>query len=151
MKEKTVSVSAIKEGTVIDHITQGSALAILRLLKLSSQEKRVTVGLNLTSRSMGYKDLIKVEGRFLSGKEAHDIALFAPLATICLIKNYRVEKKMKVQLPEVVEKILVCPNPCCISRVEPVGSRFSIDAFREKILLRCFFCEKVFNREDCNA
>lgn len=146
--EKTLSVSAIKDGTVIDHIAQGSALIIIHLLKLSNLQNCSTVGLNLSSRSMGHKDLIKIENRFLTEKEAHDIAVFAPLATISIIRNYKVEKKMKASLPDVIENILLCPNPCCITRKEPANTLFFIEEFKQKIFLRCGFCEKLFERSE---
>lgn len=148
MSEKTVLVSAIENGTVIDHIAQGSALILIRLLKLSAQKNRVTVGLNLSSKSMGHKDLIKITNRYLTEKEAHDIAVFAPEATICLIRNYKVEKKMKAALPEQVKNILVCPNPCCITRFEPTETLFFVEEFKQKIFLRCSFCEKLFERSE---
>ncbi len=148
MSEKTLSVSAIQDGTVIDHITQGSALILIRLLKLTAEENRVTVGLNLSSRSMGHKDIIKITDRYLTEKEAGDVAVFAPLATLSLIRNYKVEKKMKAKLPDVVKDILVCPNPCCITRVEPVETLFFVEEFKQKIFLRCDFCEKFFERSE---
>ena len=109
--EKILSVSAIKEGTVIDHIAMGNALKILRLLKLSEQGICVTVGLNLKSRSMGVKDLIKLESFFLSSAQAAQIAIFAEQATINVIENYKVAKKFQVEMPEVIRSVLVCPNP----------------------------------------
>jgi len=133
---------------VIDHIAQGSALILIRLLKLSAQKNRVTVGLNLSSKSMGHKDLIKITNRYLTEKEAHDIAVFAPEATICLIRNYKVEKKMKAVLPEQVKNILVCPNPCCITRFEPTETLLFVEEFKQKIFLCCSFCEKLFERSE---
>lgn len=146
--EKTVSVSAIKEGTVIDHIPQGSAIIIIQLLKLHVHKNRVTVGLNLSSRSMGYKDLIKIESRVLTEKEARDIAVFAPCATISIIRDYQVEKKMKADLPKNIEKILVCPNPSCTTRSEPISTHFQVEEFKQKIFLRCCYCEKLFERSE---
>jgi aspartate carbamoyltransferase regulatory subunit len=146
--EKTLPVSAIKEGTVIDHIPQGSALIIIRLLKISDHENRTTVGLNLSSRSMGYKDLIKIQNRFLTEKEAQDIAVFAPHATISIIRDYQVEKKLKASLPKLVENLLICPNPFCICRSEPIASLFHVEEFKQKIFLRCDFCEKLFERSE---
>ena len=66
---KTLSVAAIKEGTVIDHIPAGSAFIILQLLKLSTPKHRISLGLNFSSSSMGHKDLIKIENRALTEKE----------------------------------------------------------------------------------
>src|ERR1051325_10381059 len=98
MKEKMLSVSAIKQGTVVDHIAAGNALKIVRLLKLAANERRVTLGLNLKSDSIGLKDLIKLENVFLSQFQASQIAVFAPQATVNVIENYRVAKKFRVQL-----------------------------------------------------
>ncbi|MFI5333572.1 MAG: aspartate carbamoyltransferase regulatory subunit [Chlamydiales bacterium] len=142
----TVSVSAIQDGTVIDHITQGSALILIQLLKLNAYKNQVTVGLNLSSHSMGRKDIIKITGRYLTEKEAHDIALFAPLATLSIIRNYEVEKKIKARLPDQVRDILICPNPCCITRSEPVETLFFVEEYKQKVFLRCDFCEKLFER-----
>ena len=146
--EKTLSVSAIKHGTVIDHIPPGCAVTIIHLLKLLEHPNQVTVGLNLISGRMGLKDLIKIENRFLSEQEAHDIAVFAPNATLSIIRNFQVEKKIEAQLPAVIEKLLVCPNLRCITRHESVFSAFSVVEFRSKVNLRCKYCEKIFAREE---
>lgn len=148
MAEKTLSVSAIEAGTVIDHIAPGSALILIRLLKFAAEEHRVTMGLNLSSRSMGRKDIIKISNRFLTEKETHEVAVFAPQATISIIRNFEVQKKMKAVLPDRVEKILVCPNPCCITRSEPVTTLFLVEEFKQKIFLRCAFCERLFERSE---
>ena len=76
----TRTVEALKQGTVIDHIPAGQGLTILRLFKLSETGERVTVGLNLSSRHMGAKDIIKVENIALSEEQANELALFAPQA-----------------------------------------------------------------------
>ena len=148
MSEKTLSVSAIMEGSVIDHIAVGSALKIISLLKLTDQERRVTVGLNLKSQSMGLKDLIKVENFFISSTQAAQIAIFAPRATVNVIENYKLVKKFKVQMPEAVHSILLCPNLRCITRSEPVPSLFTVEEHKGAVILRCRFCEKIFSRDE---
>lgn len=147
MKEKTLSVSAIREGTVIDHIRAGQALKIIRLLKLNANEARVTVGLNLKSDSMGLKDIIKVENVFLTEAEAAQIAIFAPQATVNVIQEYEVAKKFKVQMPEEVERVLACPNPRCIAHTERVVTLFTIEENNAQAILRCKYCEKIFSRD----
>jgi aspartate carbamoyltransferase regulatory subunit len=146
--KKTLSVAAIKEGTVIDHITHGQALTIIRLLNLDKQEFLISLGLNLPSHTMGMKDLIKIENRFLTEKESQDIAIFAPQATINIIRNYKLEKKIKATLPKVVQKILICPNSRCITRAEPMASAFFVEEFKNKIHLRCKYCERIFERDE---
>ncbi len=148
MNDKTLSVSAIKEGSVIDHITARRALNIISLLKLADNEMRVTVGLNLKSQSMGLKDLIKVENFFISPAHAAQIAIFASQATINVIENYKVIKKFQVQLPEAVHSILVCPNPHCITHSEPVRTVFTVEENNHCVILRCRFCEKLFSRDE---
>jgi aspartate carbamoyltransferase regulatory subunit len=145
--KKTLSVSGIKQGTVIDHIPQGQALKIIQLLELSKQEYLVCVGLNLPSTTMGLKDLIKIENRFLTEKESQDIAVFAPEATINIIRNYKVEKKIKAVLPQEVVSLLECLNPRCVTRHEPISSSFFVEEFKNLIYLRCKYCEKVFERD----
>lgn len=144
---KVLSVVAIKEGTVIDHIPAGQALTLLRLLKLDEKEHCTTVGLWLSSKSMRRKDLIKIENYFLLKEPMHEIAVFAPQATINTIKNYKVTHKTQAELPDTVARILVCPNRRCITRHEPMDSLLFIETFKHKIHVRCNYCEKVFERD----
>lgn len=148
--ETTLSVSAIKEGMVIDHIPVGSALKIIRLLKLAEHGTCVTVGLNLKSRSMGLKDLIKLENFFLSQAHAAQIAIFAQQATITVIENYKVAKKFQVQMPEEIRSVLVCPNPHCITSCEPIQTFFLVEEHLDSVFLRCWYCEKAFSRDAVN-
>lgn len=143
--EKTLSVSAIKEGSVIDHIRPGSALKIISLLKFAENGQRVTVGLNLKSRSMGLKDLIKVENCFLSPTQAAQIAIFSPCATVNVIEEYQVAKKFQVQMPEAIRGIVACPNLRCITQIEPILTLFTVEENYRSALLRCRYCEKSFS------
>jgi len=62
MENKKLSVEAIENGTVIDHIPAGLGLAILRQFKLLHYGSAVTVGFNLPSKTQGSKDIIKISG-----------------------------------------------------------------------------------------
>ena len=146
-KEKTLSVSAIKEGTVIDHIRAGQALKIIRLLRLNANENRVTVGLNLKSKSIGLKDIIKVENVFLTESQAAQIAIFSSSATVNVIKNYDVAKKFKVQMPEAIGAVLGCPNVRCITNAEKIPTLFTVEENNSHVILRCKYCEKLFSRD----
>ncbi|PIS02196.1 MAG: aspartate carbamoyltransferase regulatory subunit [Chlamydiae bacterium CG10_big_fil_rev_8_21_14_0_10_42_34] len=147
MIEKTLCVSAICHGTVIDHIKAGEALKIIRVLQLNADGNTVTVGLNLKSQSLGIKDLIKVENVFLSKSQADHIAIFSPTATINVIQNYKLTKKFGVEMPEIVDGILACPNPRCIANLEQIPTSFSIDGIDEDLYLCCKYCEKMFTRD----
>ena len=145
MKEKTLSVSAIKQGTVIDHIAATQALKIVSLLRLSENERRVTIGLNLKSRSMGLKDIIKLEDVFLSEVEAAQIAVFSPSATVNVIENYQVAKKYRVEMPSSIREVLSCPNPRCITNGEKTITLFAVEENNGLAMLHCNYCEKRFS------
>lgn len=145
-QNKTLSVPAIRNGTVIDHIKAGCALQIIRMLQLHNSPYIVTVGLNLASSTIGVKDLIKVADRELSPEEANKVAIFAPHATINIVQEYDVARKFRVQPPPTIEHLVVCPNSCCITHAEPMSSFFYVRQNKEVIWLRCKYCEKSFTQ-----
>lgn len=142
-----LSVSAIKNGTVIDHIAPNQALRIIHLLSLTQSKSKITLGLHLPSKTMGSKDLIKIENRILSESEANEVVVFAPQATINVIENFDVIKKISTRLPKSMKRVFSCPNPACITQVEPVESHFDIHEQGKSIHLTCHYCEKSYNRD----
>ncbi|MEC7840168.1 MAG: aspartate carbamoyltransferase regulatory subunit [Chlamydiota bacterium] len=145
---KTLAVSAIKNGVVIDHIPAGQALYLVRLLKLSDRNKQVTLAINLKSGSKGYKDIVKLEEYRLTADECAKIAVICPNATLNTIENYEVTDKSKVVLPDRIDDIFPCPNDKCISNHEPMSASFLIQEYRQGIRLRCHYCNKCFSQED---
>jgi aspartate carbamoyltransferase regulatory subunit len=143
--EKELKVVPIKNGTVIDHITAGQALNVLKILEINARTGAVvSVVMNVRSKKMGRKDIVKVEDRELKPEEVDKIALIAPNATINIIRDSEVIEKHKVYLPESIEGIIRCANPNCISNVErePVISKF-ITVSENPPLFRCFYCERM--------
>lgn len=141
---KELKVSPIKNGTVIDHITRGMALKVVKILGCDREEMGSTVSIvmNVTSTKGGQKDIVKIEDRELEPREVDKIALIAPNATINIIRNYGVVEKHKVQLPDVVEGIVKCGNPNCVTnQKEPVETRFIVES-KNPIRLRCYYCER---------
>jgi len=143
---KTRLVSAINNGVVIDHIVAGQALKIMRLLHVVNNQQRVTLGLNLTSKRLKLKDLIKIENRTLSLEEINQVGVFSPSATINCIKNFAVCEKTRCSLPELIRGVLFCPNPNCISRLTG-KSHFSLEELHKEISFYCIYCEKQFNHD----
>lgn len=146
MTTKTLSVSAIQNGTVVDHITTDQTLRIMHMLRLLDKKHMVTVGFNLPSKRMKFKDLIKIENHELTPEEANQITVFAPDATINIIKNYDVVKKLSTTLPDSIKSIFICPNADCITHSEPVESFFYIRENGKMMKLVCKYCEKSFER-----
>ena len=141
---KELKVTPIRNGTVIDHITVGLALQVVRILGIADRgaSSTVSVLMHVPSADQGWKDIVKIEDRELEPKEVDKISLIAPKATINIIRNFNVEAKHRVVLPEEVVGIMRCENLNCISNSsEPIDSRFRV-VRREPLLLRCGYCER---------
>lgn len=147
-KEPILIIPAIENGSVIDHIPVGLGMKMIRLLKLEDSTFTVTLAMRLRSKRMGFKDLIKIENLCLSEKAAHRIAIFVPHGTINIIKDFKIEKKIKTFLPESIEEILICPNKNCITRHEQCVTLFFVKEHKQKIYLTCKYCQKDFLRDE---
>ena len=101
-----IRIVKIQDGTVIDHIRAGKALEVLKILGITGENGNiVTLAMNITSSKIGKKDIVKVEHRFLEDAEVARIALVAPEATINLIEDFKIIKKTRVELPDVISDI----------------------------------------------
>lgn len=149
MSDKELRVSKIKDGTVIDHISGGYALDVVKILGITGQEKRVmTIAINVPSKRFRVKDIVKIEGRALSPREVNRIALVAPHASINIIRNYSVVEKLEVKLPKIIEGIVKCANPTCISNSdEPVVAKFYVKN-EEPLMLKCHYCGDILEKAD---
>ncbi|MBQ2413634.1 MAG: aspartate carbamoyltransferase regulatory subunit [Rikenellaceae bacterium] len=140
---KVQEVRAIENGTVIDHIPSDQLFKIIRIMQLDRAPQRITFGMNLESKRMGSKAIIKIADRYCQDKEINRIALFAPMAMVNTIKDFEVIEKRKVTVPERIEGFVRCANPKCITNNEPVRTAFDVLNNDGKISLRCRYCEKV--------
>ncbi|MEM2122334.1 MAG: aspartate carbamoyltransferase regulatory subunit [Candidatus Bathyarchaeia archaeon] len=148
VEEDELYVKKIRDGTVIDHVSAGLALDVLKILNITGKDGRiVSIAMNVPSRKYGKKDIIKVEDRELKPEEVDKIALIAPKSTINIIRNYRVHEKKRVKLPEAIKGIIKCGNPSCITNSrEPIEPAFKIEA-TEPLSLRCIYCGRVMEQE----
>jgi aspartate carbamoyltransferase regulatory subunit len=142
-------VKKIKDGTVIDHITPGFALDVLKILEINGKRGEVvSTAINVESKHLHHKDIVKIQDRELKPNEVDKIALIAPNATINIIRNFEVVSKKVVELPSTIRGIITCDNPSCVSNSrEPVDPNFGVEG-REPIRLRCHYCGHVMERED---
>ncbi|PKO97951.1 MAG: aspartate carbamoyltransferase regulatory subunit [Bacteroidetes bacterium HGW-Bacteroidetes-9] len=139
---KELVVSAIENGTVIDHIPSKSVFRVVKMLNIDATDSQVTVGLNLESRKYGKKGIIKVSNVFFEKEEINKIALVAPTATLIIIKNYKVIEKRHVEIPDVIRKFVKCVNPNCITNHQQVSTKFNV-IDKEDLKLQCHYCEKI--------
>jgi aspartate carbamoyltransferase regulatory subunit len=141
---RELKITPIKNGTVIDHIGNGLALDVLRIVGVQTLDKdsTVSVALHVRSGKIGWKDIVKVENMELSARKVNAIALIAPTATISIIRDFKVQEKRPVDLPERIVGVLRCPNLNCITnQPEPVESEFEV-VRRRPVLLSCAFCDR---------
>ena len=150
---KEVKLAPIRNGTVIDHITCGQALNVMKILGVneSNIDSSISIGMHVISaKTTEWKDIIKIEDRELDSKTVDKdsktvdkIALIAPDATISIIRDFYVAEKFTVRLEDHVVGLARCSNPNCITnRGEPVSPEFNVIS-RHPPQLRCCYCDRI--------
>jgi aspartate carbamoyltransferase regulatory subunit len=147
MKDKQLIVTAIKDGTVIDHISSDNLFKVISILGLDKLDKLMTFGNNLDSKKLGKKGIIKLSEIFFDNEDINKIALVAPSAKLNIIRNYEVVEKMKVEIPDKVQGIIKCVNPKCITNNEIVTTKFNVIS-KDHVKLKCHYCEKITSSEN---
>ncbi|MBN2484796.1 MAG: aspartate carbamoyltransferase regulatory subunit [Bacteroidales bacterium] len=142
MKNNILEVSAIKDGTVIDHIPAGNLFKVISILRLEEIKETITFGTNFQSKKLGKKAIIKLSNVFFKDSDINRISLVAPEAKLNIIKDYKVVEKKIVEVPDEIQGIIKCVNPKCITNHEKIITKFSL-VDKKKIQLRCHFCEKI--------
>ena len=140
-QKPALQVSALCNGTVIDHIPANKLFEVVNLLNIPSMKTNVTIGNNLDSKKLGKKGLIKVADVFFTDEEVDRISLIAPKVILNTIRDYKVVEKREVKMPSELHNIVKCANPACITNNEPMSTHFKVvDA--EKGIIKCRYCEK---------
>ena len=145
--EKHLKVSAIKDGTVIDHIPTKALFKVMKILQLEECSEMITFGNNLDSKAMGAKAIIKIANRFFADEEVNKIALVAPHAKLNTIRDYEVIEKRVVETPKEIIGIINCFNPKCITNAESITTRFEVLS-NKPIAMKCLYCEKITNENE---
>ena len=147
MKDKQLSVRAIKEGTVIDHIPAPALFKVVSILKLDTLDTMITIGNNLGSNKLGKKGIIKLSKIFFQDDEINKISLVAPCAKLNIIKDYDVVEKKVVDIPDEIIGLVKCVNPKCITNNEKVNTRFDV-VNKSEVKLKCHYCEKITDQDN---
>lgn len=143
---KELKVSAIKNGTVIDHIPAKNLFKVISILGLDKIKNQITFGTNLESKKLGRKAIIKISDKDFQENELNKIALVAPEAKLNIIKNYNVVEKKIVSVPEIINGIVRCVNPKCITNFEDIITKFVVVS-KNDVELKCHYCEKITDQE----
>ena len=140
-------VRKIEEGTVVDHIPDWkaqTAAKVLRLDKLARMQADVSVAIlqNVASKTLGRKDIIKIDRWHVDEKDADILALIFPDISVNYINEWKVTK-YDPRVPDAIEGRIRCPELLCISNAErePVVPKFS--TIKKERLLQCYYCDAV--------
>lgn len=142
-----LQVSALCNGTVIDHIPADKLFTVVSLLDLPSMSNNITIGYNLDSKKLGKKGLIKIADRFFTDDELSKISVVAPNVVLNTIRDYKVVEKREVKMPDELHNIIKCNNLNCITNNEPMSTHFYVSN-RCTNTLKCRYCEKEVNIND---
>ena len=137
-------VTAICNGTAIDHIPSGHALQVLKMLRLDTgRSNPISMVMNVPSGKMGRKDVLKIEDRELNQEELDRLALIAPKASVAIIRNYHVAEKRNIELGSELTNIVRCSFSNCITQNsrEPLPHKIKIIS-ADPLVLRCSYCGK---------
>ncbi len=142
-----LQVSALCNGTVIDHIPADKLFAVVNLLNIPTMSNNVTIGYNLESKKLGKKGLIKIADRFFTDDEVNKISVVAPNVVLNTIRDYNVVEKREVKMPDEIHNIIKCNNLNCITNNEPMTTHFYVSN-RDTHTLKCRYCEKEVSLDD---
>ena len=150
MVEKELLVRKMENGVVVDHIPPGKALSVLKIL-CPDPSSTVIVAQNIDSSTHGKKDLITIEGKYLTSKDVDYLSLVAPKATITLIENGKIKKEQTIHYPNTLETLFTCPNPSCVTNAEhePKQTMFNVlnEADVKTLRLQCASCGTFLSSE----
>ena len=145
-KKLKLKVSAINNGTVIDHIPSENLFKVISILGLQNLKTQITFGANLESDKLGSKAIIKLSDVFFEDDEINKISLIARNAKLNIIRDYEVVEKRVVEVPDKVIGIVKCFNPKCITNNEDITTHFTVVS-KKPLDLKCKYCEKITHED----
>ena len=140
-----MKIDSIVNGIVIDHIAAGRGMQLYKLLGLDKlTDCSVAIIMNVQSKKMGRKDIIKVDAAI--DLDLNAIGYVDPNATVNIIRDGELVEKKDIVLPEQLVDIIRCKNPRCISTTEQELTQVFVLTDREKGVYRCRYCEAKAER-----
>ena len=141
MKRQELQVAALENGTVIDHIPSSKIFEVISLLHLENVSSSVTIGINLKSKKMGQKSILKIADRFFTDEELNQLSVVTPNVSLAIIRDFEVVEKKQVKMPDELIGIIKCDNHKCITNNEPMRTHFHV-LDKEKGILQCRYCNR---------
>ena len=138
-----MNIDAIKDGYVIDHIKAGDGLKLFYLLGLDSGDTCAALIKNAASKKLGRKDIIKIDSDIDVNLDV--IGYVDPTATVNIIKDGNLIKKLHPPMPELLTNVIKCKNPRCITMTEQELDHIFRLTDKDKKIYRCIYCETKAN------
>ena len=139
-------VNSIERGIVIDHITAGTGNRILDYLKIDTKKNTIAFIMNATSKKHGRKDLIKIEN--VTDVDLTVLGLLDPNATVNIIENGKIVKKINLELPKTVTNVIKCKNPRCVTSVERNATHIFHLMDAQTREYRCEYCDEIVSMKN---
>ena len=112
-------------------------------LGLGNLECQVALIKNAESKKMGKKDIIKIDEEIDIDLDA--LGYIDESITVNIIKDGKLFKRKRLEVPERVVNILKCKNPRCITTTEQEIHHIFRLTDREKREYRCIYCDTKAN------
>ncbi|MDR1588271.1 MAG: aspartate carbamoyltransferase regulatory subunit [Treponema sp.] len=141
-----LNIDEIRNGIVIDHIKAGQGIRIFNWLGLDKAAYPVAFVVNASSKRMGRKDIIKIDNTIAINFDV--LGLIDPNITVNVIEKEKITEKIKLQLPERVEDVLICKNPRCITSTEKYIPHIFHLENPELRTYRCEYCDDIKSAGD---
>ena len=120
-------------------------MEIYRDMNLDKLDGQIAIIKNATSRKMGKKDIIKIEG----GIDLVDLDVLGYLdhnITVNIIKEGKIIEKRDLKLPKQIKNIIHCKNPRCITSIEQELPHIFKLTDEENMVYRCIYCEEEYTK-----
>ena len=137
-----LEVSAIENGTVIDHIPSHNLFSVMNILEIDKIDNRITFGKNLKSKKIEKKAMIKISDLEIPEQVYSKIIAFAPKAHVSYIRDNKVVEKTILTVPDTISGCVKCANPMCVTNLENLNTHFDVTD-KENLALKCSYCEKI--------
>ncbi len=137
-----LNVDTIKNGLVIDHIRPGSGPRIFSWLGLDKADFCVALIMNVPSKAMGRKDIIKIDN--IINIDYSVLGFIDPNITVNIVVDEHIAKKITLSLPEKVENVIMCKNPRCITSTEKYVSHVFKLVDKKRAEYKCEYCDELY-------
>ena len=138
-----MNIDSIQNGVVIDHISAGCGMKLYHLLGLDAIDCSVALIRNVSSKKMGRKDIIKIDGDISVNLDV--IGYVDPDATVNVIRDGALVEKKSIPMPEQLVNVIQCKNPRCITTCEQELPHIVRLTDKEQKVYRCIYCETKAN------